>query len=138
MKKNSSASWKKLYKQAYSLWKEVCFLRDGRECQVQKRFPMTTPHSEVLQVDHCISRDNKHFHLDPRNGTVVCSSCNASKSWNSKSIGKLIDHIVMSREGPYFDHMVKVDSSGVPNLDFKTDEYMEEMIQKLTKIKERK
>ncbi len=136
-KRKVRTNWDRLYDKAYKLWREACFKRDGHQCQVQKRFPIVWPHDEILQVDHCITRDNKHFHLDPRNGTVVCRSCNGSKSWDKKSVGKLIDKIVKEREGEsFYEHMVQIDSSNEPFLEFKTEEYMEKKIAELTKMME--
>ena len=129
---------KKLQTLCEKLWKEVCFARDGRRCMVKVHFPelKEIKHSEVYQVDHCVTRDNKFLKFDPRNGTVVCSSCNASKSWNKKSVGRLIDMIVKEREGiEIFDWMVALDNSNLPNLEFTNIDWLEGWVEKLTKMK---
>ena len=87
------------------LWKEFCLLRDGG-CQVQRYFPiLAINHSEVLQVDHCFSRQIKELFLDVANGTVLCSTCNQVKG--SGKIGATkrdavtiaVHEIVKKREG---------------------------------------
>lgn len=133
-KKNTKKrGWQKKYEEAYRLWKEVCFVRDGRFCQVQKYFGhyKGIVHSEVLQVDHCFSRSNHWLHLDPRNGTVVCSACNFGKSHGKTPAGYLISEIVKQREGDYFEKMLDVFQSKKPNNSWKEIEWMDDRIKEL-------
>lgn len=90
---------KKLQSKAEKLWKEYCYIRDGKQCWVRLRFPnIKTKHTNIYQVDHCFSRSNKELFLDVANGTVVCSSCNLNKKYND-AIRLAINDIVMQREG---------------------------------------
>ena len=126
---------KKLEKRAGELWREICFLRDGRMCQVQKDYPnIDIYHAGYLQVDHCITRGNKHFFFDPRNGTIVCGTCNRAKCYKQKSIDRAIDEIVRKREGDeWFDEAVRVDQSMAPNMKWKKIWWLEEIIEGLEK-----
>lgn len=100
-------------------WKEVCTARDGRECMVAKHYGfIKVPHSEIIQVDHNISRTNKILKFDPRNGTTVCSNCNMFKKNKQFSIDRAIDDIVKKREGDFYYKMVEIDQMRKPNLDF--------------------
>lgn len=140
MKKSKKRKeWDKLYKKAYGLWKEICFKRDGRICQVQKYYPhLNMIHNEVLQVDHFVRRDIKYLHLDPRNGTVVCSVCNGSKKWDRKCVGKYIDLIVLKREGSEaFNEMMAIGNINAPHLEWFNQDYMENKVKELeNKLKE--
>ena len=121
---------RKLEIQCETLWKEICFLRDGHQCMVQKLFPtIDICHAGALQIDHCITRRNKHFFFNHRNGTVVCSSCNRAKHYKQKSIDRAIDTIVSDREGSYFDHMVRVDQTMEPNHGWKKAWWLEEQLE---------
>ena len=125
-------SIKSLQKKAEALWKEYCYLRDGRQCMVKKYFGGSS-HNDVFQVDHCFSRANKNLFLDTRNGTVVCSTCNASKNWDKKSVGRLIDDIVKMREGEEaFTEMKEIDMRGSPNLNWHSRAWLEDMVIQLT------
>jgi len=128
---------KKLHERASQLWKEIAFLRDGRECQVKKFFPnIPIRHSNILQVDHCITRANKHLFYEPKNATVVCSTCNMLKSVDSKSVGRAIDEIVKKREGEdEFKLMVNIDAGRSANKDFNKVWWLEDVIKKLEDIK---
>lgn len=116
-KTKSEKSARKLYLKAERLWKEYCFLRDGEECKVKRYFPhLNITHSNVYQVDHAISRRNKHLFFETSNGTVVCSSCNQAKGFKNKSVDRAIDQIVIDREGlERFNEMVRLDQSQTPN-----------------------
>lgn len=97
---NKSSYIKILQKEAEELWKKVCKERDGTECMVQRSYPdLPIVHTPVIQVDHCFTRGNKELFLEPANGTVVCSGCNGNKFWERKSVHRLIDEIVINREG---------------------------------------
>ena len=98
-RKRSKSPVKKLQEKAERIWKEICIARDGRECQVKKHFPEIGGHTDIIQVDHYITRSNKWFFLEPQNGTVVCSGCNSRKAWGQKSIAWAIEQIVIKREG---------------------------------------
>lgn len=129
---------KKLQDKAESLWKELIRKRD-KVCQLHKHFPkIAIPCSEVLQADHCISRRNKHFFLDPRNGTLICRNGNMAKSLDNKSISRAIDEIVKLREGSEFFNMaVSVDQTHRPNLNWKDPLWLEFQISRLEKEIER-
>ena len=123
MKKRSSSKKptipkqvRKLEIECEKLWKEICFLRDGQQCMVQKLYPeIDIFHAGYLQIDHCITRKNKWFFYDYRNGTVVCGTCNRAKHYKQKSIDRAIDDIVRKREGcTWIDYMVEVDQSMKP------------------------
>ncbi len=124
---------KKLKNIAEKLWKEVCFKRDGRECQVKKHFPiLEINHSEIFQCDHCFSRSNKWLFFEPSNGTVVCSTCNFLKSRQQKSVARAIDTIVKEREGEKkFNEMLSIDMSKKPNVNFSKVWWLEITIEKL-------
>ena len=129
---------KKLEKLALELFKEICFERDGRRiCQVQKNYPtIGIHHAGPLQVDHCITRKNKHFFFEPRNGTVVCGACNRAKHYKQKSIDRAIDDIVREREGKkWFEHMVSVDQTMKPNNGWKKVWWLEQTVAELKQKK---
>jgi len=123
---------------AEDLWKEICHLRDGEGCQVKKNFPeINIIHNEIYQIDHCLTRANKWYFLDVRNGTKVCSSCNLAKKNDNKSVARAIDEIVIKREGKeFFDEMIKKDQSGSPNLNFSRAWWLEDKIKGLEAQKE--
>jgi uncharacterized Zn finger protein (UPF0148 family) len=125
-----------LVKKAEALWKEICYLRDGRQCQVQKYYPeIRMAHESVLQVDHCISRGNKHFFFNPKNGTVVCRSCNRAKKYKQKSVDRAIDEIVQKREGiEWFNKAVEFDKTGTPNLGWGKIWWLEEIVESLERV----
>lgn len=85
---------KKLMTTAENLWKEVCRLRDGEKCAY-----CGVGKEAVLQVDHAFSRTNSALFFDVRNGTTLCKSCHFKKSKNLQNFPRLIDRIVISREG---------------------------------------
>lgn len=126
---------KKLENRCSALWKEICFLRDGRQCQVQKLYPtISIVHKGYLQVDHCITRKNKHFFFEPKNGTVVCGACNRAKHYKQKSIDRAIDEIVEKREGSeWFEYMVGVDRCMKPNVGWKKLWWLQEQVEELEK-----
>lgn len=132
-KKIKLKSTKQLKSIAYDLWKQLCFLRDGRECQVKKFYPSANiNHSDILQVDHCFTRQDKNLFFEPDNGTVVCSNCNLLKHLQSKSVHRLIDKIVVRRIGQnMFDKMQMINSSMNPNLEFSKRHWLEDKIKHL-------
>lgn len=103
--------YRKLYLKAERLWKEIAFFRDGKQCMVQKHFPeIDIKHAGYLQADHCFSRANKNLFFHPKNGTIVCATCNRAKHYKSKSVDRAIDTIVRVREGEEeFKEMVLTD-----------------------------
>lgn len=106
-------SIKSLQTKAEKLWKECCYIRDGKRCMVQFYYPqIKAAHSDVYQVDHCITRQNKVTFLEVANGTVVCSTCNMLKNNKNKSIDRAINEIVIKREGlALYNRMVEQDQS---------------------------
>lgn len=133
MKRKKKSKVQKLKDKANDLWKEACFLRDGRECQVKRYFPHLGPHSEILQVDHMISRKNTFLIYEPKNGTVVCKVCNGSKHWRPKGpVDQAIEEIRIMIEGQEkVDQMYALERSGKPNLDFSQVWYLEKIIEGL-------
>jgi uncharacterized Zn finger protein (UPF0148 family) len=102
---------------------------------VQKLYPtIDIYHNGALQIDHCITRGNKHFFFDHRNGTVVCATCNRAKHFKQKSIGRAIDEIVSKREGKYFDKMVEVDQTMEPNHGWKKVWWLEKQHRALKRV----
>ena len=91
---------KKLFNRCSDLWREHAYLRDGLICQVKKHFPqIQVMHSEIFQVDHCFSRNNKHLFFDTSNSTVVCRNCNGFKHRQQKGVHLAVHEIVKKREG---------------------------------------
>lgn len=128
---------RKLYLKAERLWKEVCFLRDGKECQVKKHFPqIKVRHTHIMQVDHCFSRADKNLFFNPHNGTVVCSACNQNKHYKNKGIDKAIDLIVMRREGEVYGQMMDIHQTHPPNWEFKKVWYLERVVKELEEYKQ--
>lgn len=131
MKKKSAV--RKLQDKAEKLWKERCYDRDGRECQVAKHYPeLEFAHSPTLQVDHCFSRKCSELKYEVSNGTVVCSACNRAKHYQQKSIHRLIDTIVMDREGKaLFNEMRITDMRKAAFSEYSKVWWLEERIKQL-------
>lgn len=122
-------SYRKLFLKAERLWKEIAFLRDGRKCQVKYRFPnIPITHSEVLQIDHWITRNDHNLFFNPQNSLVVCSVCNASKGWNRGPARELINNIVIERERIDAGLMLDVHMSHQPNLNWKSADWLEQSV----------
>ncbi len=119
---------RKLHKSCSYLWKEICYDRDGKECMVKKYYPeIKIAHTQVFQVDHCVTRACKWTFYMPENGTVVCSACNMAKGFNLKSVQRAIDDIVVAREGmEKFYEMVALDRSKANCIDFNKIWWLEE------------
>jgi hypothetical protein len=133
MAKRKKTAYEKLYikffNKAEKLWKEIAFLRDGRQCQVQKRFPNTPiTHSEVLQVDHWVTRNDHNLFFNPCNSLVVCSVCNGSKGWNQGPARELINIIVRDREQANAGLMLEIHMSHQPNILWKDVEWLEKQV----------
>jgi len=137
-KKKKLVPIKSLQRKVTEVWKSICFIRDGRECQVKKYFPaVKVNHCKILQVDHCFSRGNKNLFLEPANGTVVCASCNLLKSFKKNAIDKLIDIIVLKREGEVkFNLMLNIAMRDEPNRLWTNREWLVNKISFLTQFKE--
>lgn len=123
-------NYRKLFLKAERLWKECAYLRDGRVCQVSRHFAQDDiRHSEIMQVDHFITRGDKNLYFDPRNSTVVCSNCNAAKSWKTGGVDEKIRSIVVKREGgEAVGMMLEVHMAQHPNLLWKSAEWLEKSI----------
>lgn len=124
---------KKLQNRAEKLWKAFCYKRDGRECMVKKYFPnIAIEHTDVIQIDHCFTRKNKHLFVDVRNGTCVCSACNMAKAFSNKSVCRAIDEIVKNREGQEaWEEMLAIDQAKMSNNKWNSIPYVESLIKKL-------
>ena len=128
-----------LKKKAESLWKEIAYLRFGRVCWVRRNYPqIRIAHTDIIQIDHFISRSNKHLFLDPRNALPVCSSCNRAKHYRQKSVDKAIENMIREREGhEVVDQMIALDMTKTANRDFSKRWYLEERISELQAYKEK-
>ena len=124
---------KRLQKKAENLWKEYCLKRDRRVCQVKRFFPgIQIAHTNIMQVDHCFSRTNKHLFVSVKNGTCVCSACNMAKGFGQKSIARAVDSIVIMREGKEaWEAMLKIDQAKSVNNNWKSIPHLEETIKQL-------
>lgn len=120
---------KSLKLKAEKLWIKVCLLKYGEFCYVKKYYPhINISHTETIQIDHCISRKNKYFFLDIKNGLPVCSGCNLAKSWGNKSVGRAIDEMVKNRHPKWFENALWLDMSGEPNPSFSKRWWLEQQI----------
>lgn len=140
-KTKSQKSARKLYLKAERLWKEYAFLRDGRECKVRRYFPyIATDHIDILHVDHCISRANKHLFFETANATIICGKCNQLKGYKVKSIDEAVRKIVIDREGlEKYEEMVRLDQTKGPNIHWGKIYWLEEVVkdleEKVSKLK---
>ena len=132
-KSKNKSNLKKLQNKAEELWKEYCHRRDGSKCMVRHHFPgIQIEHTNVIQVDHCFTRTNKHLFTDVRNGTCVCSTCNMAKAFGQKSVGRAIDDIVKLREGQVaWEEMLAIDRAKMSNDKWKLIPAVEDIIKKL-------
>ena len=124
---------KTLQNKALKLFKEICFLRDGDKCRVQRHFPgIRITHAGYPQVDHCFSRSVKQLFTDPSNGTVVCGTCNRAKHYHQKGVDLAIYEIVKLREGEEkFNEMRTIAESLSASEVWKNITWLEEHIKKL-------
>lgn len=136
MKAKKLPSIKSLQNKAERLWKEYCYLRDGKRCLVHFYFPhIQIIHTDVYQVDHCITRGNKSTFLEVANGTVVCSACNAAKNFKNKSVDRAINEIVIKREGlDVYNRMVEQDQSCSAFPNWRNRDWLEKQIEILTEM----
>ncbi len=75
--------------------------------------------------------------LDPRNGTMICSSCNQAKGFNNKSIARAVDEIVERREGKLaFELMVQMDMRKSVNPNWAKRWWLEEQLKGLIRGRE--
>ncbi len=132
-KKKRKKDWiKTLHNACYKLWKEVCYKKWGRYCHVQRKYPeIRIKHTDVIQVDHCITRANKYFYYDIWNGTPVCSSCNRAKYFKQKSVDRAIEEIVRKRNPGWYKQAVAIDRMKEPNPSFNKIWWIEEIMQDL-------
>lgn len=129
-KRKKVTEYRKLFLKAERLWKEIAFLRDGKRCQVALNFALDgLLHSDILQVDHFITRGDKNLYFHPQNSTVVCSNCNAAKKWKTGAVDEKIRKIVMEREGAEaVGLMLDIHMSHQPNLNWKSAEWLEKQV----------
>ncbi len=132
-KRKKSSPLKKLQKEGEQAWKDACHKRDGERCMVWEYYPDAgLTHTDIFQVDHCFSRENKNLFLEVANGTVVCSSCNMLKGFGQKSVARLIDDIVKEREGEAkFLEMRAIDLEKKPCENWKNMVWLENKIKEL-------
>jgi len=118
-----------LQKRAEELWKEVCALKYGKFCWVQRYHPeIKVTHTDTIQIDHCITRANKYFFFDVWNGTPVCSGCNMAKCYDNKSVARAIDEMVEKRNPAWYKDAIWLDQTGEPNINFSKIWWLEEKI----------
>ena len=135
-KEASISTVKKLQRKAERLWKQVVLLRDGKECQVKKKFPyIKTSHTDTYQVDHCFSRRYKRTFLEIANGTVVCSACNRNKQYND-TINLAIHEIRQAEEGEVYDRLRSEIEQGGAFIKWRNIGWLEEKIKTLEELRE--
>ena len=123
---------KALKTKAERLWKEVCHKLYGSYCHVKRHYPhIDIAHTDTIQIDHCISRANKYFFFDIRNGLPVCDSCNQAKHYKLKSVDRAIEEMVKNRDPKWYEIAVWLDQSGEANLNFSKICWLEEQIKDL-------
>lgn len=129
-KRKKVTPYRKSFLKAERIWKEIAFTRDGRFCQVLRYYDHAgLQHSQIYQVDHCFPRGDHNLFFHPKNGTVVCSTCNASKSWKTGAVEERIREIVRGREGGMeFGLMLEMHLSHQPNLNWKDPEWLEKKV----------
>jgi len=126
----------KLQNQARQLWVDICYLRDGEVCAVEKHYPhINTKHTEKYQVDHCFSQKIKRLFLEIANGTVVCDACNLNKN-HSDAVRMAVYDIVKEREGSVFDRMRGEVEQGGPFPEWRRIRWLKDKISVLEEIKE--
>ena len=120
---------KTLQNKAYALWKEVCYKKYGKYCHVQKHAShIRIHHDKIIQVDHCITRANKYFFFDIKNGLPVCQVCNRAKHYKQKSVDRAIERLVKQRDPVWYENAVWIDQTGEPNINFSKVWWLEEII----------
>ena len=123
---------KALKNKAEILWKKVCHKKYGSFCHVKRYYPhIDIVHTETIQIDHCISRANKYFFFDIRNGLPVCDSCNQAKHYKLKSVDRAIEEMVRTRDIQWYKDAVWLDQSGEANLNCSSIWWLEEKIKDL-------
>ncbi len=139
MKRKKKSNLKKLQDQALNLWKEYCLKRDGGICQVRKHYPsVPISHTNVMQSDHCFSRNDKNLFLDPANSTCICSGCNMLKGFGQKGVDYMVHEIVKKREGvKKHDEMLMIHLHKNGNPGWKLIPWLEIEIDKLTRLIDR-
>ena len=133
---------KTLQNKCERIWKDICYLKYGRFCHVKKFHPyIRLAHTTTIQIDHCITRANKHFFLDIWNGLPVCNSCNRAKSFKQKSVDIAIDEMVRKRNPEWYENAIRIDQTMKPNLHFSKIWWLEEkkleLEKELNKLKEK-
>ena len=125
--------YRKNFLEAERLWKEIAFLRYGRECQVKKHYPnIWIVHTSVLQIDHVITRMDKNLFFNVFNGVPVCSSCNRAKAFHQKGIAYAIEQIVKDKiGGEEFGMMMELHQTGTPNTNWKKLWWIEKVVEEL-------
>jgi len=104
---------------------------------VQKHYPLlNVSHTDVYQVDHMIERGFKRHFVEICNGTVVCSSCNSNKRYNS-AIRKAIETIRIKTEGAdIINRMFDERAAGGAFIDWRHIGWLEDKIKVLEQIRD--
>ena len=132
-KLTKAKEYRKLFLQAERLWKEIAILRYGKECQVGKHYPsIFVAHTNVIQIDHVITRRDKNLFFHVFNGVPVCSSCNRMKHYQQKGIAHAIEQIVITKiGGEEFGKMMELHQTGTPNTNWKKLFWIEKVVSNL-------
>ncbi len=125
--------YRKLFLKAERLWKEIARLRYGKECQVGKHYPsIFVAHTNVIQIDHVITRRDKNLFFHMFNGVPVCSSCNRMKHYQQKGVAHAIEQIVINKiGGEEFGKMMDLHMTGTPNTNWKKLFWIEKVAEEL-------
>ena len=94
----AKTSLKKAERLCEKAWKDAAKRRDNYTCQICK----ASGEGVVLQVDHCFSRMCKQLFYDIRNASTLCQSCHTMKSYRVRGYEKIVDRLVLEREGADF------------------------------------
>ena len=132
-KRKKITPYRRSFLEAERLWKEIARLCYGPECQVKKAYPnINIAHSDVLQIDHVISRRDKNLFFNIFNGVPVCSTCNRAKCFNQKGIAHAIEQIVINKiGGQEFGFMMELHQTGMPNTNWKKLWWIEKVVEDL-------
>ena len=137
-KKKAKSTIKRLQAEVEQCWKDYVYARDGNKCMVAFENPeIPLKHDNIMQADHCFSRNDKNLFVDPRNGTCVCRCCNMAKGFGQRSVARLIDDIVIRREGfEAFEEMKAINLKLSGSEKWRNASWLESQIAYLRKLKE--
>lgn len=136
-KRKKITQYRKMFLKAERLWKEIAKLRYGNECMVKKHYPrIDISHSEVIQIDHVITRADHNLFFNVNNGVPVCSTCNRAKHYKQKGVDYAIQKICMDKiGGEEFGMMMELHQTGGPNYNWKKVWWIEKVVEDLIEYK---